>query len=89
MRQATEQWQQEVGDTGMVPEAVLMEEMKPDGITPMTDPPKIAIDGHVVSLSCPTDGASIVYQLRRDDGWSRLAALHKILCSRRGEWGGG
>jgi uncharacterized sulfatase len=69
MREATERWQQEIGDTGMVPEAVLMEEMKPDGKAPRTEPPKIAIDREVVSLSCKTEGASIVYQLRGDDGW--------------------
>ena len=70
MREATETWQQQIGDSGMVPEAVLMEEMKPDGMTPRTEPPKIAVDGETVSLSCPTQGASIVYQLHGDDGWA-------------------
>jgi len=71
MREATEEWQQEIGDLGMVPEAVLMEEMKPGGQTPQTEPPMIAIDGNRVSLSCQTEGASIVYQVRQGESWSR------------------
>lgn len=69
MRQATEQWQQQIGDLGMIPEAVMMEEMKPGGVTPQTEPPKIEIDGDTVSLSSPTEGASLVYQIRESDGW--------------------
>jgi arylsulfatase A-like enzyme len=70
MREATEQWQQEIGDTGMIPEAVLMEEMMPAATTPRTQTPTIAIDGDVVSLSCQTEGASMVYQVLTDQGWS-------------------
>lgn len=70
MRQATEDWQQEIGDTGMVPEAVLVEEMVSAEKRLQTDPPKIAIDGSHVSLSCSTDGSSIVYQVRTATGWS-------------------
>ncbi len=70
MREATEQWQQEIGDLGMIPEAVLMEEMKPGGQTPQTQSPQISMDGDSISLSCETEGASIIYQLRRDEQWS-------------------
>ena len=71
MRTATEGWQQQIGDTGMIPEAVLMEEMFPSGRAPTTQRPTIAFDrDNVVSLGCPTEGASIVYQLHNDQGWS-------------------
>ena len=46
-----------------------MEEMKPDGRTPVTEAPKIDIDGGFVSLRCETDGASIVYQVQTNGQW--------------------
>jgi N-sulfoglucosamine sulfohydrolase len=69
MREATETWQVEIGDTGLVPEAVLMEEMKPEGKPQVTEPPTIATAGGVVSLACDTEGASIVYQTLDDGSW--------------------
>ena len=70
MREATESRQQMLGDTGMVPEAVLMEEMIPDGETPQTQSPTIARAGRMISLACQTEGASIVYQTQQGDQWS-------------------
>jgi uncharacterized sulfatase len=70
MRQATESWQEQIGDTGMVPEAVLMEEMKPGGEVLQADPPAISTAGGQVTLASDTDGASIVYQTKQGDGWS-------------------
>ncbi len=69
MREATENWQQQIGDTGLVPEAVLMEEMKPGGKVPVTEPPTIATVGGRVTLACKTDGSSIVYQTKANDQW--------------------
>ncbi|MEE2938716.1 MAG: sulfatase [Planctomycetota bacterium] len=69
MRAATESFQQRYGDTGLVPEAVLMEEMKPGGKTPQTEPPTIDLSGGRFSFACPTDGASIVYRVQQGDGW--------------------
>ncbi|MFK8113314.1 MAG: sulfatase [Rubripirellula sp.] len=69
MRAATEDWQVEIGDSGMVPEAVLMEEMKPDGDVSRTEAPTISLDGDRVTLACSTDGSSIVYQTKRGDRW--------------------
>lgn len=70
MRQATESWQEQIGDTGMVPEAVLMEEMKPGGEILQTEPPTISTAGGLMTLVCKTDGASIVYQTKQGDSWS-------------------
>ncbi len=69
MREATEAWQVRIGDTGMVPEAVLMEEMKPRGKTPTTYDPSIQIAKGVVSISGP-EGSSVVYQINVDEKWS-------------------
>lgn len=70
MRDATESWQQSIADTGMIPEAVMMEEMKPGGDAPETQSPTIAIVGGMISLACQTEGASIVYQIQQGDSWS-------------------
>jgi len=70
MRRAAEDYQQQYGDTGLVPEAVMMEEMKPGGETPKTEAPQISRSRGNVSLRCPTEGSSIVYQVQTDDGWS-------------------
>ena len=70
MRDATEAWQQQIGDTGMVPEAVLMEEMKPDGETPTTTPPIIQFNAGSMTIACRTEGASIVYRTARAGQWS-------------------
>lgn len=71
MRAATEVWQEKIGDTGLIPEAVLMEEMKPGGETPVTQPPKIDVVGGMVAIGCETEGASIVFQTKEDGQWGR------------------
>jgi hypothetical protein len=70
MRAAVEQWQEEIEDTGLVPEAVLMEEMKPRGQTPQTEPPSISVSHGRISIDCTTEGASIVFRTREGSGWS-------------------
>tara|TARA_R110002049_G_scaffold4601_4_gene31953 strand:- start:229413 stop:231029 length:1617 start_codon:yes stop_codon:yes gene_type:complete len=69
MRAATETWQEDIRDTGLIPEAVLMEEMKPADSVLVTEPPTIDVDGDFVSLRCKTEGASIVYQVKSDAAW--------------------
>ena len=70
MRGATEDWQERIGDTGMIPEAVLMDEMKPAGVTPQVSKPVVRIVGGKAAISCQTDGASVVYRCRSGgDGW--------------------
>ena len=71
--------QQELGDTGMIPEAVLMEEMKPGGKAPQTAAPTIDITGNQIWISAATDGASLVYQTRQKDGWSNWKLYTKSL----------
>ena len=64
MREATESWQLQINDTGMIPEVVLMEEMKPGGKTPQVEPPVARIGGGKITFRSPTEAASIVYRIR-------------------------
>lgn len=70
MRRATEQWQQEVEDRGMIPEAVLMHELRPGGKWQRTAAPSIRRSGEAVLIYCSTDGASIAYRTRSGGEWS-------------------
>ncbi len=67
MRRATERWQVAIGDLGMLPEAVMMEEMLGGGEYPTVDPPELDRRSGRVSIVCDTPGASIVYRTRRVD----------------------
>lgn len=76
LRGVLEDWQVEVGDLGMLPEPLLMEEMIPDGNRPQTAAPAIGVQRNElggaasVVLLCETDGASMVYRIidGDDDG---------------------
>lgn len=81
MREATEGWQDRIGDTGMIPEAVMMEEMKPGGKTPVTQPPKIAHAGGMITLTSATEGASIVYQTKQGEQWGDWKLFKKSFAS--------
>ena len=72
MRRATEKWQLDVGDMGMIPEPVLMERIqklrvkvaKPSiHLSEATGKPQF-------SLKCSTPGASIGYRVKNSGGWS-------------------
>ena len=82
MREACEAWQAQVGDTGMVPEAVLAEEQRPGGEKARTEPPTVTVepvdggDGRVrVTLDSPTPGASVVYGLNGEEPTKRLYSM--------------
>ncbi|MGV3486470.1 MAG: sulfatase [Planctomycetaceae bacterium] len=72
MREATEAWQERMGDMGMIPEAVMMEEMIPKGERPTTQKVDIHLHDDRIELSCTSEGASIVYrtQAQGSDQWS-------------------
>ena len=70
MRRSTENWQEDIGDMGLIPEAVMMEEMKPGGKAPRAEAPTIRLIRDRLAMDCATDGASIVYQIETHDGWS-------------------
>ncbi|HLQ43652.1 MAG TPA: chitobiase/beta-hexosaminidase C-terminal domain-containing protein, partial [Planctomycetaceae bacterium] len=67
MRSALERWQEEINDSGLIPEPLLAEQMRPDFKIATTAAPEIrsqpsATDGQTtVTLTCATEGASIVF----------------------------
>ena len=79
LREESERWQVAVGDTGMIPEPVLIEEMRPGGAKARTAAPEIVTaavheepDRVRVTLSSPTEGASLVYGLGDEPATARL-----------------
>jgi N-sulfoglucosamine sulfohydrolase len=64
MRAAHEQFMKQTKDLGEVPEAELVERMRPGGKWQKTEPPVLKRDGKLISATCPTAGASIIYEMR-------------------------
>jgi N-sulfoglucosamine sulfohydrolase len=65
MRRATERWQEKIGDFGMMPEPVMMEQIRPGHRYATTEKPRITSKDGNVTLTSPTPGASISYQLNK------------------------
>jgi len=83
MRKAMKRWQKAVRDIGHIPEKEHLAKMWPNGIQPRAAPPKIIQANEMVTLSCPTKGASIAYLITKrevepklDAGWQ---VYHKPL----------
>lgn len=68
LRQKLEEWQDTYGDMGFVPETEMLRQMWPGLEQPVTDKPLISAEGDRLSITCPTEGSSIAYQLRDADG---------------------
>jgi len=66
MREVTEAWQVKVSDQGMIPEAVLMEEMVPGGTYPKAEEVTLETHNDRIELFCKTDGSSIVYRIKKE-----------------------
>ncbi len=62
LNQALEQWLEEIDDQGLQPEQELLQKLWPAGIQPVTQDPMIFFDGGKVTITCPTEGASIGIQ---------------------------
>jgi hypothetical protein len=66
LRASLDQWMKSTNDLGLVPEADLQSRMRPNGVTPVTDPPNIEVSSPAhgavtVTLSDATQDASIAY----------------------------
>ena len=67
LRQAHEQWNQEVNDLGQKPESEMLKVIWPPlGKQPTTAAPEITVSANVVTITSPTDGASIAYRVGRE-----------------------
>jgi len=81
-------WMEEIKDLGHIPEEELIERFEPGGIQYKTDKPKISPDGGTskgsvtVSLSCPTEGASIAYTTESGENPHWLLYSKKIKLTR-------
>ncbi len=63
LRSTLEQWLDEVGDQPLRSEKELVWSMWPGGVQPITETPKIFIQGDSIEITCATPGASIAYQI--------------------------
>lgn len=63
LRNACENWVEEINDTGLRPENELVEEFWPKGIQPRTENPVFIYDQGRLTIQCPTEGASLGYRL--------------------------
>jgi uncharacterized sulfatase len=63
MRQVHEQWRKETGDLGLIPEAEVMERVRPGGKWSVTADPQIRVRDGAAVITCATEGASIAWRL--------------------------
>lgn len=77
LRGVLEDWIKDTKDLGFTAEAKLEEQWRPGGVARVTAEPKVGVSdtgtGYVITLSCPTEGASIAYTLdavgKDDERW--------------------
>ncbi len=74
LRTELEDWQNRTGDHGLIPEAQIWQERRPDGKFAVTAKPTLKLTrGNAnrvfATLSCSTKGASIAYQLEGQSNW--------------------
>jgi arylsulfatase A-like enzyme len=67
LRSELESWMTSIGDTGLLPEAELIERMWPGMVQPVTAAPTISRQGNRISLASDTEGASLGYQILAAD----------------------
>jgi len=87
LRATLQQWIQQTGDLGGIPEDVLITRMWPGGKQPVTAKPVIevepAADGRlVVGITCATEGASIGYRIGPKGRWM---VYSEPLCLKSGD----
>ena len=63
LRAAHDKWREETGDLGLIPEAELMERVRPGGKWSVTADPTITMSGSKAAIACTTEGASIAYRI--------------------------
>ena len=63
LRSVHEKWRAETGDLGLIPEAELMERVRPGGKWSITADPVVAVNGGMAFITCKTEGASIAYRI--------------------------
>lgn len=70
LREAHEAWRAKYGDLGDLPETELIKKLwPPDGKQPVTQTPRVRIEGTQVAVTCATEGASIAYRVDGKGRW--------------------
>ncbi len=68
LRKVHKQWQQQYGDQGFIPEPELLQMMWPNLEQPTTEEPSFHENNQQISIHCDTEGASIAYQIKNEQG---------------------
>ncbi|MEM1122364.1 MAG: sulfatase, partial [Bacteroidota bacterium] len=63
LRQAYDEWSKDVPDLNRQPEPELIEQFWPNQQQPVTEAPQVVMENGKMTIQCPTEGASIGYQL--------------------------
>ncbi len=70
LRAAHEDWKATYGDLGEIPETELIKKLwPPDGKQPTTATPEVSVKDGTVTLTCASEGASIVYRTSPKGDW--------------------
>ena len=67
LRNALSKWQEETPDRNFKPERDLIQSIMPEGKQQVTSPPSYVHDNNHITLECKTEGASIGYQLMKNE----------------------
>ncbi len=63
MRQACEDWVNDINDTGIIDEVELLKKLWPKGTQPVTADPVVSVMNGIAEITCVTEGASIGYKI--------------------------
>ncbi|MDQ0644215.1 sulfatase family protein [Microbacterium murale] len=63
LSRALQDWRDEYGDLGAIPESELIERWRPGGVSPQTDAPVVTIDSGAFVATATTEGASIAWTI--------------------------
>ena len=79
LRTAHENFMDEYGDLGMIPETELIKVLwPPEGVQPVTEAPVIEVKDDQIFISTNTEGASTAYRFDREEQWQLYAGPVKI-----------
>ena len=87
LRREHDRWVEAIDDKGLVPEAEFLESIWPGGVQPQLASLVVQKDGPMVSLSSPTEGASIGYQVigRSEDAGNTWKIYSEPVRLKRGQ----
>jgi hypothetical protein len=85
MRKQLSDWQLKVNDKGLIDEYNLVQLFWPGLVQPSTDKVALTVENDWVRLSCPTEGASIGYQIDDQIGKERWLVYHDPINVKKGQ----